>query len=463
MREKDGMGMKISVSSMAGLVVATIVVCFVLITAISLYSLKTTIDRNTDNMMELITSRIYDVINDRLMSSIVTSQTMANDDFLQRQLEDGLSGQDGLKAMMGYLSMIKTNMGFDTAYVISDRSHEYITPEGLNKIVSADDEHDVWYDAFLSKGKKVDFDVDTDEVNGSRWTVFTNARMERPDGKLLGVCGVGLAMYDIQALLKRFETEYGVKVNLVDKQGIVQIDTDSINIENARLAIDMAGACDGEQRVSRRLADGSYTVTRYIDAFDWYLVVRGTGQQWQQAVYGMLLRNVLAMAAVLLLLFICVRALLSYERRKMQYLVMHDELTGLLNRKFFDYHYREHYYQALAMFDIDGFKQINDAQGHLAGDVILKSMAGILQQVIPAGNEVIRWGGDEFIILFQGEFSRAEGLCEELRQSVAREGRVTISLGLCRMGSDIIHSVKAADELLYKAKENGRNQVVSRA
>ena len=70
-----------------------------------------------------------------------------------------------LSRMEEYLYTIKNELGYNTAFVVSENSRKYYTYEGLNKIVLPElDEHDIWYSIFLDGGKKYDFDVDTDEV-----------------------------------------------------------------------------------------------------------------------------------------------------------------------------------------------------------------------------------------------------------------------------------------------------------
>jgi diguanylate cyclase (GGDEF)-like protein len=114
----------------------------------------------------------------------------------------------------------------------------------------------------------------------------------------------------------------------------------------------------------------------------------------------------------------------------------------------------------LALFDIDMFKQVNDVQGHIAGDEILRYIADKTQEMIPADDAVIRWGGDEFIILFGEDIAAAQIICEKLHRGIQADGRITISLGLCRMqGADVTSSVARADNLLYQAKAKGRNQM----
>ena len=94
-------------------------------------------------------------------------------------------------------------------------------------------------------------------------------------------------------------------------------------------------------------------------------------------------------------------------------------------------------YKTLAIFDVDEFKTINDTMGHLKGDEILKTVAELVKEVVKDKGQIIRWGGDEFLILFKGDESESYQICEELRRTVEDNTDVTISVGICRLEDDI--------------------------
>lgn len=123
------------------------------------------------------------------------------------------------------------------------------------------------------------------------------------------------------------------------------------------------------------------------------------------------------------------------------------------------------------LIDIDHFKRINDTRGHDAGDRIINGVVQVLRQAVRTGDHVGRWGGEEFVILCAGTTRQgAENLAERIRASVAdgvferdvRPLRITISIGVAmtKSGESFEMTLKNADELLYKAKESGRNCVV---
>jgi diguanylate cyclase (GGDEF)-like protein len=158
--------------------------------------------------------------------------------------------------------------------------------------------------------------------------------------------------------------------------------------------------------------------------------------------------------------------------------VLHDKLTGLFNREYFDQHYRHllhHYSQgeghfALSLLDLDHFKRVNDSYGHTVGDEILMHFANTLNHLCNQEDIRIRWGGEEFIIL-----SKVTSLADLNRrlntiQRGIKEEHFPHDIPItCSIGGTLYHpyesiesTIKRADEALYQAKSNGRDQVVVR-
>ena len=163
------------------------------------------------------------------------------------------------------------------------------------------------------------------------------------------------------------------------------------------------------------------------------------------------------------------------ERKALRRLSMTDKLTGLWNRVKLDNqlqvskaaYSRNNQNYCVMILDVDHFKSVNDTFGHNAGDMVLIELANILKQTVRANDIVGRWGGEEFMVLVaESDSSKAQIVAEKIRTAVqAHEfpevGNITVSLGLFEVNQDIgvLEVISCADQALYKAKENGRNQV----
>ncbi len=167
------------------------------------------------------------------------------------------------------------------------------------------------------------------------------------------------------------------------------------------------------------------------------------------------------------------------ERKKFEELLYHqsvtDPLTNIYNRRFFmeileqeaERTKRNKKPFSLIMFDLDHFKNVNDHFGHTAGDKVLKKVADTVKGRIRKTDYFARWGGEEFIILLpETSLNNAANLAEELRRQISimeleNIGRVTASFGVAEYRyTDTIDTVLLrVDNILYEAKNNGRNCV----
>ena len=156
-----------------------------------------------------------------------------------------------------------------------------------------------------------------------------------------------------------------------------------------------------------------------------------------------------------------------------------DELTGLANRKEVLDHLEQLLQSqrrgdrllAVAFCDLDHFKEINDSQGHEAGDVLLRAVAERICGCVRRDDLVARFGGDELLVLLDGvdNLAQAMAVAEKIRLALlppvplgAGSVSITISIGvtLAQKGESVAALINRADQALYEAKSKGRNQVI---
>jgi diguanylate cyclase (GGDEF)-like protein len=158
-----------------------------------------------------------------------------------------------------------------------------------------------------------------------------------------------------------------------------------------------------------------------------------------------------------------------------------DELTGVHNRRYLDEQlgarfgeaarYNMHF--SIGLLDIDHFKQVNDAHGHLVGDRVLQETAGIVRKQMRKEDVLVRYGGEEFAVMLpQTDRLGSAILGERIREAFAEHSfdidgkslRITVSMGVASYPLDDCAEpeqlVALADKRLYQAKEAGRNQGV---
>jgi len=158
--------------------------------------------------------------------------------------------------------------------------------------------------------------------------------------------------------------------------------------------------------------------------------------------------------------------------KKLEEMAYLDYMTKLYNRRYFlntgKKYFKQGHSLALAMIDIDKFKNINDTYGHDVGDKVIINLAGFIKKTISIKDIAARWGGEEFVILFRDKnILQTYQFCENLRKSISstkvdNEIRYSVSIGISHKNSQISsleELIKQADIALYKAKESGRNRV----
>ncbi len=170
---------------------------------------------------------------------------------------------------------------------------------------------------------------------------------------------------------------------------------------------------------------------------------------------------------------------LQAEKQVAEQLARLDSLTGLFNRRAFHdqakiiLYNAQRYHKKISviLLDIDKFKIINDKYGHSVGDEVIKQTADMIRNIIRKADISVRWGGEEFVILLpESGQEEAALLAERLRVNIERwvlptvngDLTFTASLGVAEMSDDMTtldDLIQLADNRMYQAKKNGRNQV----
>jgi diguanylate cyclase (GGDEF)-like protein len=163
---------------------------------------------------------------------------------------------------------------------------------------------------------------------------------------------------------------------------------------------------------------------------------------------------------------------LDNERFYLKQVAERDGLTGVYNRRMGEEMLQEFMRSpksiGLILCDVDHFKRVNDTYGHLTGDQVLQTVAQCLQTHLRKQDMLMRWGGEEFLVVVMGEDPQElMQLAERLRSTIANQpiptiGNVTASFGVAlRQPLEKLNQLfDRADQALYRAKEGGRNQVV---
>ncbi|MDF2699593.1 MAG: diguanylate cyclase [Haloplasmataceae bacterium] len=155
----------------------------------------------------------------------------------------------------------------------------------------------------------------------------------------------------------------------------------------------------------------------------------------------------------------------KHEENEKEFLSYHDSLTGLYNRRYFDYQFKlidksHNLPISIIVADVNGLKLINDAFGHFTGDKILKEAADVFQTVCGPKSIIVRWGGDEFLILLPRTSSdSAKDIVKQIQEQSSKRHINTINLSISAAfdtkinnESDLTKILKNAEDMMYKQK-----------
>ena len=418
---------------------------------------------------QLVASHIHGLIAGNIERPIGISTGLSSDEFLVRTLEqeENIPEKAMEEMMSSFLTAIKNQFGYVAGYVISEKTKRYYTATGIAKIVNPqDDPYDNWYPMFINSGYDLMVETDRDQLFDYRWSIFINARIKDAHGNTMGVCGIGLFMDDWQKMLQAVEKQYKVKINLIDTQGLVQVDTDFNNIKNAYISDALTDNANEREFTYVQKGRNGFRMTRYYPNLHWYLVVQGNNIIEAQTA------GLLAIALLYIIIITIIILILSYRKKFNHHDLVksslpEDELTGLPNRNYLKESYGElgvfntTRYKSLAVFDIDHFKIVNDARD---GDKIVLSIVELAKEALDDRGIMFRWSGDEFVLFLEMDSKEAQerftAFCKKSEQTLD----VTISVGIVDV--DLSVSIKTnyyrAVQACYAIKEAGGNGVGKR-
>ena len=418
---------------------------------------------------QLIASHIYGLIEGNIERPIGITSGLSSDEFLIRALErEENTNEKEMEAMMSsFLSAVKNQFGYESVFVVSENTKRFYTSNGIAKIVNPQiDPYDNWYPMFLDIGANLHVETDRDQLFDYRWSIFVNARIIGDEGKTIGVCGIGLPMDEWQKMLLSVEKEYKVKINLIDSQGLVQVDTDYNNIKNAYLSEALSDSASDRTFTHTEKGRNGFRMTRYLTNLQWFLVVQGSNiiEAELQGTITIILIFIFLISSIILLLLEH-KKVLHHDLVKSS--MPEDELTGLPNRNYIKEAYGElgvfntTRYKSLAVFDIDHFKTVNDNRD---GDEIILGIVDLAKKALDEKGIMFRYSGDEFVLFIEMELSEAEERFKTFCKEVKENLDVTISLGIVQV--DLSVSIKTnyyrAVQACYAVKEAGGNGVGKR-
>lgn len=340
-----------------------------------------------------------------------------------------------------YLNHIVNYFNYDTAFVAPISNLHYYTEYGDSKTIDYSNPDDDWYEAFLESGDEYELNVDNDQANENRTTVYINVRMEDEDGNPIGACGLGLTMDDISRKIESYESQKGYNIMLVSPDGKIQVASntdytkgslsrDSEHVfkkvsEEIKKELDSFDRSKSYKYIQRN--KDSFYIIKYISDCKWFLVIDYSGNSLPSASF-LVLKNLVACILSLLIVLGGTNLIMNKLNKRIAEFKKtseFDSMTGLMNRHAFDERKKNLGLMdslekiSVAVFDIDSLKRVNDNIGHSAGDELIKGAAKIIKDFFEKDGQVYRVGGDEFIVILETPFESVKNRIKDFKNQVS--------------------------------------------
>jgi len=431
----------------------------------------------SNELLPLTTDKIYSEIQHDLFKPIFISSLMAQDTFASDWV---LNGEKDPNKIIRYLQQIQNKNNTLTSFFASEKTGYYYHPNGILKKLSKDDPQDHWYFTFKNtpSSQVYGININHDDSYSDNMAVFVNYKMFDSEKQFIGVIGVGLALQTFKQLIERYQIGYNYVVYFVDEQGKITLQGNknhqNLALKNRLKSTELTSNILNNTSTSFQYnVDGHkiYLNSRFLDEYNWHLVVEHTDINSEQQLSKTLQINIALSLLISFVVLSIAYTVFNRYQKKLVLMASTDKLSGLLNRQVFEPIILNNIEQCkrkktnltLVMLDIDHFKKVNDKYGHLTGDKVIQQVSQVCKAYSRESDAVCRWGGEEFIIMLnETSIDEAIKTVKRIQENLLDSNikpKVTISFGITAYKPDeeLGSFISRVDDALYKAKKNGRD------
>ncbi|MDD2894554.1 MAG: sensor domain-containing diguanylate cyclase [Aliarcobacter sp.] len=445
-------------------------------------SLNSTEKHLKNQSLPLSLDNIYTEIQKHLIEPYLVSSMMANDTFVQDWiLNDELNGH----RIQEYLDAVKNKYAMFTTFLVSEKTGNYYTQDGLLEKIDKENPNNAWYFRFKHIQENHEINLDFNQNLSNSLIMFINFKIFDKKYSYIGATGVALKISYINDMLKMFRQKYHFKVYFLDEKGdIVLCERDIIhekNIDELSNLKKYKSEIISKEPLNFEYENNNKKVllnTKYIPELNLYLLVEANLDDFIDDVKDIFYINLFVSLFFTFFVTGIIVYMIRKYNKKLEYLANNDLLTDINNRRIFDsklehlilIHQRHNQPINLLFLDIDNFKDINDKFGHAIGDKVLIRIASILKDNIRKSDLIARWGGEEFVIAYINSSVEDSLLTtEKLKDLIENDyilkdlnqGNITASFGLTTLkkGDKASDLINRADFAMYESKNSGKNRI----
>lgn len=314
------------------LVCAVIIAGFITTSIISYRSNLGVFYKNIESVSKLTSEGIYHQIDSMFTKPVHISMTMANDSLLRNFLaneSEHLHDEEFISVMKGYLGSYREIYNYDSVFLVSVKTSRYYYYNGIDRVLDKGDSENDWYFDFLKSNKDMSVVVDNDQVVGSdnKVTIFINCRITDDLGETIGVVGVGFQVDYLQNLIREYKTNFGLNILLVNSEGDVEISTDYTSFEEKKNLFDNSDFAGLKETVLSSSSeetsqwyglkqDKGFVISRYIENFDWHLIVDNeTAELNHEMRLQLLFQIVIVIVVIVIIIVVLTYAMRRYNKK----------------------------------------------------------------------------------------------------------------------------------------------------
>lgn len=420
-------------------------------------------------------SPVFKLVRDELLRPLYIAETFASSVDFTAMLD---SPDFDEKALLSRLKKLEEDLGL-IFFVASEKSRrQYFSGGRTLDLIEGEVS---WY--FEAKEVDKDFMADLGQVGDVH--LYYDVKMVGDNQEFLGYVGVGKRVQRFLDIFNLYKSRYNYEFLFVnDKDEIILSSLPDLVVTGAYIptlaSLEWFEGGKSYQQSNDseiiQIEEEDFLVSEFgIEELGWRLLLFVPLEARQAQITSSFVTNALAAMLIVTLLASTLFFLMLLYKRNIEQKSEVDALTGLPNRtqalRRFRHLQRGGQQLCVLIIDLDRFKTINDTHGHEAGDSVLRAVARALKQELRQQDVVSRWGGEEFVMLVPAEsIERGKAIAERARRNVESLNvkthgasiSVTASFGVAfgKAERDSLEELlMKADEMLYQAKTEGRNQV----
>lgn len=395
--------------------------------------------------------------------------------------------------LLTYLRELKQKNNLSSVLLAAEETQQMYSADGSTRAINDKTTLDAWFVRMRDLKTSYELLAESDTALRDQLNLSVHHRLLDEQGKFIGALSMTESHDRLKRLLDGYQTRHQRQIYLIDKKGQILLSggqqlrhkghiQQHAGLDTLAKNILQIQTNETLQLRYHQQTETVLVLARALPELGWFMIIEANLSQEQQALDQALGLHVAIAVAITVLILLLQFFSLRRFHQQIEQSAATDTLTQLLNRQAFDFVFKQAALDAersrqplcVALMDIDHFKKLNDKQGRVLGDHVLKEIALIAKRSLRESDVICRWGGEEFLILLKNcALEKATAIAENLRATIEANDfsrtthlaksklNVSVSMGVAeyKLQESEDSVFDRADAALSQAKDSGRNSV----